>query len=318
MIYKDRIYGRVEIKEPALLELLKAPSILRLKKISQLGIPDKYYHRKNFSRYEHSIGVLILLAKLGASKKEQIAGLLHDISHTAFSHVIDWVYGSQQTEDFQDSKHSEVILNSSISKVLKSYGYAPKEIADLKNFELLDQEIPNLCVDRIDYSLRQMSYDKSYKFYKNLTTLNNKIAFSDLDIARDFANLFLDLQINHWAGYEGASRYSLLSDILIEALNRDVISDEDFWKDDTFIIEKLQKSNIGSILKRLDILKNKVFPKGKTYETQKVFKKFRYVDPTILSDKKLTKLSEKDKNFRNQVEELKIKSKKGIEIPKVN
>lgn len=63
----------------------------RLKGISQFRIPDKYYFKDNYSRFEHSIGVMVLLGKLGASQEEQIAGLLHDVSHKAFSHVYDWV-----------------------------------------------------------------------------------------------------------------------------------------------------------------------------------------------------------------------------------
>ena len=36
----------------------------------------------------------MLLAKKGASLTEQIAGLIHDVSHTVFSHVIDRVVGN--------------------------------------------------------------------------------------------------------------------------------------------------------------------------------------------------------------------------------
>jgi len=79
MLIKDKIFGKVKINEPVLLELLKSPPILRLKSISQFGVPDKYYHIKNFNRYEHSMGVMILLRKLGATPEEQIAGLLHDV-----------------------------------------------------------------------------------------------------------------------------------------------------------------------------------------------------------------------------------------------
>jgi hypothetical protein len=107
MKINDKIYEKVEIEEPVLLELLKSSSVLRLKNISQFGVPDKYYHFKNYSRYEHSIGVMILLRKLGATLEEQIAGLLHDVSVLAFSHVIDWVFanGRDGVEDYHDSIH---------------------------------------------------------------------------------------------------------------------------------------------------------------------------------------------------------------------
>src|SRR3990167_3900982 len=102
MLIKDRVYGNFQINEPVILELLKSKLVLRLKGISQFGVPDKYHYIKGFSRYEHSVGVMILLRILGASLEEQVAGLLHDVSHTAFSHIVDWVIGQGKTENFQD------------------------------------------------------------------------------------------------------------------------------------------------------------------------------------------------------------------------
>jgi len=43
MKIKDVIYGKFEIKEPVLLELLKSKPLQRLKKIDQYGIPPKFY-----------------------------------------------------------------------------------------------------------------------------------------------------------------------------------------------------------------------------------------------------------------------------------
>ena len=105
MEIKDDIYISHRIEDKSLVSLINSSSVQRLKDISQLGIPDEYSHRKGFSRYEHSLGVLILLKNLGASLEEQVAGLLHDVSHTPFSHVMDWVIGDPSKEDYQDNIH---------------------------------------------------------------------------------------------------------------------------------------------------------------------------------------------------------------------
>ena len=85
MKIEDRVYGEEEIREKVLVDLINCKSIQRLKGLAQFGLPDEYYHRNGFSRYEHSLGVLIFLRKFGTDLNEQIAGLLHDVSHTAFS-----------------------------------------------------------------------------------------------------------------------------------------------------------------------------------------------------------------------------------------
>lgn len=70
----------------------------------------------------------ILLNRLGASEEEQVAGLLHDISHTAFSHLIDWVIGDSSKEDYQDKRHLSVLLENEIAQILSNYGYSSKNI----------------------------------------------------------------------------------------------------------------------------------------------------------------------------------------------
>jgi len=159
MEISDSLYGNFKISENVLEELVNGKSIQRLKGISQFGIPEGYFHRKNFSRYEHSIGVFLLLRKLNASLEEQIAGLLHDVSHTAFSHVIDWVLGDPTKEDYQDLNHLKIISNSEIPKILKKHSFDYERISQLESFPLLERESPSLCADRVDYSLREIHHN---------------------------------------------------------------------------------------------------------------------------------------------------------------
>jgi len=121
MRIKDNIYGEFTVNDKALVELLRNPLLLRLKNISQFGVPNEYYHHKNFNRYEHSVGVMLLLRKLGANLEEQIAGLLHDVSTLAFSHITDWVFADGGTkgsaENYHDTINHDFIYKSDIPKV---------------------------------------------------------------------------------------------------------------------------------------------------------------------------------------------------------
>ncbi|MGC8537910.1 MAG: HD domain-containing protein, partial [Candidatus Micrarchaeia archaeon] len=96
MQVSDPVYGGFEIENEAIIDLMKSKPMERIKHISQQGIPREFNFKgaTNHGRYEHCVGVMLLLRKLGASDEEQIAGLLHDVSHTAFSHTADMVFGS--------------------------------------------------------------------------------------------------------------------------------------------------------------------------------------------------------------------------------
>ena len=164
LVINHKIYGRFIITEPVLIKLIKSPILKRLKGIGQNGAYD-FHHTSpgHFSRYEHSIGVMLLLRKFDASLEEQIAGLLHDVSHTAFSHVADFVFNSQITADYQDKKMTQAFEIQGINKFLREYKINPKRILNRKNFSLLEQELPNLCADRIDYTLQEPTLKKNKK-----------------------------------------------------------------------------------------------------------------------------------------------------------
>jgi HD superfamily phosphohydrolase len=187
----DKIYGTFDITSPVILELINSPTVQRLKHISQYGVPDEFYYIKNYSRYEHSIGVMLLLKKLGASDEEQIAGLLHDVAHTTFSHVIDWLYHKTGTEDSQDNEQASYVMKSEIPAILKKHRYDPEHISHHTSFSLLDREVPDLCADRIDYSVRQFPLYLAKRFVANLTVHENRIVFTDPDTALTFAYYFL-------------------------------------------------------------------------------------------------------------------------------
>ena len=59
----DKVYGMKEIEEPVLIDLINSRAIQRLKGVAQQGVPLKYNPQPPFSRFEHSIGVMILLGK---------------------------------------------------------------------------------------------------------------------------------------------------------------------------------------------------------------------------------------------------------------
>lgn len=295
----DRVYGKEEIKEQVLIDLISCKSVQRLRGLAQYGLPDRYYHKKNFSRYEHSIGVMIFLRQLGADLNEQIAGLLHDVSHTAFSHVVDWVIGDPTKEDHQDTIHDGMIKNSEIPNILQTYRLDYRDISDINQFSLLERAAPSLCVDRIDYSLREMNHDgeNTESFISNLKNKNGQLTFLDGGIARKFALKYAELQRVHWAGDQARARYFILADILRYGLNEKIISMDDLKQEDNFVINKLIEHEDKYCLDKLNLLKNG-FNVRESENGIVLLKKFRYVDPEISVNGNMRRLSEIDDDYR--------------------
>lgn len=121
----DILYGTFEV-EAVLGELLTCDALLRLKNIHQGGGAFLVNQNWSTTRYEHSVGVMILIRLLGGTLEEQILGLLHDISHTAFSHVIDYLM-EEAEEDYHEKIYEEVIESSQIPSILNKYGMDANE-----------------------------------------------------------------------------------------------------------------------------------------------------------------------------------------------
>ncbi len=317
MEINDKVYGKQEINEQILIDLINSSSVQRLKNLSQWGIPDKYYHLKGgFSRYDHSMGVMIFLRKLGADLNEQIAGLLHDISHTAFSHVVDWAIGDPTKEDYQDSIHEEVINNSDVSKILDIYNTNKKEISTLEDFSLLERDAPLLCVDRVDYSLRELEWEGKREliklFISNLFNKNGEVVFGDERIAEKFGREYMRMQNEHWAGNQARLRYYILANVLKRALKSGIISYKNLRETDDFVLKILEKSNDKEILKNLNLLKTN-FDIESVNDGQGVGlrKKFRYVNPGVFVNGFIKRLSELSSDYK---EMLKLETEKSKSI----
>lgn len=79
----DQLYGRQTITESVLVELLRSPALARLAGVNQHGISGLLNITPRVTRLEHSVGALLLVRIVGARIDEQVAALLHDVSHTA-------------------------------------------------------------------------------------------------------------------------------------------------------------------------------------------------------------------------------------------
>jgi uncharacterized protein len=313
----DAIYGEFEIKEAVIIDILNHPAFLRLKGVQQYGTPPGWVAAKGFTRHEHSIGTFLLLRKLGASLKEQLAGLLHDVSHTAFSHVIDIVYDCKK-ENFQDLILEKYLEETGIASILKKYGFDHKDIAAIEEFTLLDKELPDLCADRVDYCLRELYHNNKEEVVNvcvpSLGVCGDKIVFKNQEVAKLFAHNFLDRQFCNWGEPGNTALHVMFANTLKKAVELGVIDEGDFFSEDNLVMQKLIDSGESSIVESLDKLSQ-----GINYEVVSekesnfpiLTKKFRYVDPLFLSGLDVKRLSHVDGEFAYTLVDCKQRYEKG-------
>ncbi|MEK6907327.1 MAG: HD domain-containing protein [Nanoarchaeota archaeon] len=325
MIITDSLYGSFEVNEQLINELIFSREFQRLKDISQFGIPPKYYHIKgDFSRYEHSVGVMLLLRKFNAGLEEQVAGLLHDVSHTAFSHIGDWVFGTNAEENYQDLNHESFLTNSDLPSILSKHSLDYTLISDISTFRLLERQRPELCADRLDFSLREIFYRFDKYFHElvleNLAVFDSNFAFKSKDKAREFAEYYLKLQTEHWGEIETLIRYHIFSDIIKYAIDDRIIDYKDLYLDDTTVINKLLNSDDHYVKEKLNILSSELKFEENSNNPDFILKekKFRYVDPLYLENGNLSRLSENDLSYKKLLEEKMRLTKKSLRIKLLN
>ena len=303
----DRVYGECEISEPVIVELISGSTIQRLKEIDQSGYFEGFFPGISYSRFEHSVGAYLLLHKYNAPLEEQITGLIHDVSHTAFSHCIDYVFGSGERQDFQDNVFDEFVRKSEIPGILSKYDLDCEYILNDANFPLKEKKLPDLCADRIDYSLRtarvrdDFSSDDILEILAHLTTKNSNWIFTEEKYARKYAELFKFVNTKYFAGLESAAMLQSVGDYLHHALTRSYIAESDIFTTDRQVLEKIAPYHLTDekLLHLFNRMSNKVaYSNDPSDYEKKVVCKGRIVDPLFDDKGTAKKLSVADAQWR--------------------
>ncbi|MDO7347896.1 HD domain-containing protein [Bacillus stercoris] len=324
MEINDVIYGQHHI-DGVLEELIKSAPMQRLKGIYQGGASFLVNRKWNVTRYEHSIGVMLLIKKLGGTIEEQIAGLLHDVSHTAFSHVADIVFETQ-AEDYHENIYQQVIVHSEIPDILQKYGYQSEELLfDDSRWTLLEQPAPELCADRIDYTLRDMyryghiSLHEAQTFLDHLIVRNGKMFPDGIEAAEWFVGVYYKEVIDFFLDPVNVYGYEYLAQALKAALRHHVISAKDLLKTDQEVLNILWSSKNEEVLRLLTSIHPgiQVIEDDIQYDFHQK-KKMRLIDPSIFHDDKWIKSSDASEQVRKVGEAAYQKAKKGVYIKILN
>ncbi|WP_088231491.1 HD domain-containing protein [Bacillus cereus] len=304
MLISDVLYGEFEVDQ-VLEELIVSKPVQRLKGIHQNGASYLMNEKWNVTRFDHSVGAMLLIKKLGGSVEEQIAGLLHDVSHTAFSHVIDYVFDNDN-ESYHEEIFSSVVKNSEIPAILAKHGYNYEDILlDDSKWTLLERSAPELCADRVDYTLRDMytygyiSLEEVHSFLEDVIEVNGKMVLQNIEIAEWFTKAYYKEVIDFFMKPMNIYGNDMLAKTLKLALHKSFIHADDFLLEDDELIVKLQQCNDPEVEDLLRKVHSNVAVKEDRNDYDLYQKnKVRLIDPPLLRAREVVPSSVVSENIR--------------------
>jgi HD superfamily phosphohydrolase len=308
-------------------EIINSDVIQRLKKIDQSG-PPRYFGPKlpAFSRYDHSLGVLAILQKAGASKFEQISGLLHDSSHTVFSHLGDYLFAKKKItkyteKSYQDSTHL-TYLQTKAGSLLKKLNIKVEDIdPNNEKFTMLEQSLPDMCADRIQYNIHTgllfgiISHREARDVVADLQFNDGKWFFTNPVLAKKFATLSVRFTQEFWGAKWNVMMNIHMKNAVKRAIKLGLITGKDIFSTDDIVLDKLSSSDDEIIklnLRRCDKHEEEV--DDPSFVTEQFYPKFRGIDPLVQTESGLVRLTEIDADFKAYYERVKGWCAKGYSL----
>ena len=226
-------------KPDFLLPFLEAPVLKRLADITQ-GCGTEYSKFYTFkvtqSRLTHSIGVALIIRHFTHDEKQTLAGLFHDISHSIFSHVGDFLLGDAENQESSEQHMNKLLSNDPvILRELNKLGITIPEVDDYTLYPIADNHGPQLSADRLEYTLSTAlvfgtrTLDEIRIMYDNITTWEDEhgtpeLGFSDPLIAKQFALLALENDASIFSSYKSVVCMHFIAEILRKMMERHLIT----------------------------------------------------------------------------------------------
>lgn len=290
---------------------LNLPLMQRLKGIGLLCGTDwtsLYKNRFYYSRYDHSLGVALIVWHFTKDKKQTLAGLFHDLSTPLFSHVADFRKGDALTQSATEEPNKEIIMqDSELCRLLAQDGLTPEQVCDYHLYPVADNEIPQLSADRLEYMFPSgMALEGSWtmeeiqKVYSDLSVLKNEegideLGFRSVECAELYTYRFCMtghvLQLN-----ENKLTLSLLAKITSLAIEEGLLREEDCMKlSEKEAMENFEKNGSENLKKYYRTFRNMTQIEhleenpGEGYFSVNLKVKQRYINPLVLCSDGITR-----------------------------
>ena len=206
-----------------------------------------------YSRYDHSLGVALIVWHFTGDVQQTLAALFHDISSPVFAHVIDFLNGDHMTQESTEKGIPEIIASSKeIGSILRHLGLTCDDVSDYHRFPVADNDSPRLSADRLEYTCGNIirygfaSLQEVQSWYEDLFVGINEedapeLMFSTKESALRFAQASLKCS-KVYVSDEDRFSMQTLAEILKGAIRDGVLSREDLDTTEYAVIQKLQRS----------------------------------------------------------------------------
>lgn len=234
-IINDPIYGFITIPSELIYDIIEHPYFQRLRRITQMGLSYLVYPGANHTRFHHVIGCLFLMQKainvlqfkgVKITKDEaealQIAILLHDIGHGAFSHSLEHSIVKGVSHEEISLKFMEVLNQEFDGKLNLAIAIFKGEHPKLFLNQLISSQ---LDIDRLDYLKRDSFYTgvaegnvNSERLITMLNVKDNKLVVEEKGIY-SAEKFIIARRLMYWQVY--LHKTSLVAEkILVKLLQR--------------------------------------------------------------------------------------------------
>ena len=246
---------------PAILsELCQTPPMERLKRVGMnCGCEYTAYPRfqrgRDYSRFDHSLGVGLIVWHFTRDPAQAAAGLLHDIATPVFAHVVDFLRGDYLTQEAtEDGTPERIAASKELQRVLSRCSLSTQDVADYHQYPIADNDSPRLSADRLEYTLGNalnygfLSRDQVAWLYGDLTVGVNEEGAPELVFqSREACLCFARTALRCAEVYVSAEdRYAMqrLSELLAEGRRMGILTEEDLNRTEPEIIALLKGSSL--------------------------------------------------------------------------
>lgn len=310
-----------------LIEYANVKEMQRLKGISMISacehtklIPYKFFH----TRYEHSLGVALIVWNFTKDKKQAIAGLYHDIATPSFSHVVDFLHGDYEKQETTENLTEKIIKESKeIQKLLIRDNISVNDIIDYHIYSIADNDSPKLSADRLEYTLSDglvtqdaFSIDSIVRIYKDIIILKNEegedeIGFEHLNIAEEY----IEKASKMWQLFSGNNENNMImqfwTDIIRKMEKEGYLVEEDLYKySEEEIVNRIRNCKNKDISNAFKIFENaEQIGRSETKIANKycisIKTKKRYTNPLVLVNGQAVRINKASKKGENIIEKIK-------------